>query len=489
MPSRGAGRTWSCNMPSSAAACGEIRSVRVLSTWPSFTNIPPHSSSARRKRRTGGLAVDGSTSSLRPRPSDGPSPLRTAMRLISAYRCTRRPRRRRDRTGCGTDWRPVCARMTIPGRARNSSHTAAAMVPSSEKRKRLRAKPSVGGWASDAIQSDTTTPTTQPIVPEVSVAANDRRTPSTRPMSAPASSENANAGTSSQRSSPRRSNTEAARIVVIEDTESSGRSELHHHELAVGVLRAQHLLVELADARLGHLGDERPPFGELPLRHVRRQEVAEIRRVAVDALATDDARERPLVPAAIGHRDDRGLDDVGMRHEMTLELDRGDPLTARLDDVLRTVGDLHVPVGGHAGDVARAQPSVVELLRGRIAVVRAGDPRSPALDLPHRFAVPRQHGAVVVDDPQLPPWERSPGEPPPVHLLLRAERNAPRREGHRSDGAGLGHAPRLQHADAETLLERLHERARHGRTAAHDPLQRREVDVVVLGVAQQVGPD
>ena len=30
MPSRGAGRTWSCNMPSSAAACGEMRSVRVL---------------------------------------------------------------------------------------------------------------------------------------------------------------------------------------------------------------------------------------------------------------------------------------------------------------------------------------------------------------------------------------------------------------------------------------------------------------------------
>src|SRR5439155_1593056 len=48
---RGAGRTWSCSRPSSAAAWGEIRSVRVESTWPSFTNIPPHSSSARRSRR------------------------------------------------------------------------------------------------------------------------------------------------------------------------------------------------------------------------------------------------------------------------------------------------------------------------------------------------------------------------------------------------------------------------------------------------------
>ncbi len=66
MASRGAGRTWSCNMPSSAAACGEIRSVRVLSTCPSFTNMPPHSSSASRSRRTGGRPPGASTSSLRP---------------------------------------------------------------------------------------------------------------------------------------------------------------------------------------------------------------------------------------------------------------------------------------------------------------------------------------------------------------------------------------------------------------------------------------
>ena len=45
--------------PSSAAAWGEIRSVRVDSTCPSFTNIPPHSSSARRSRRTGGRPPRG----------------------------------------------------------------------------------------------------------------------------------------------------------------------------------------------------------------------------------------------------------------------------------------------------------------------------------------------------------------------------------------------------------------------------------------------
>src|SRR5689334_15390855 len=37
-------------------------------------------------------------------------------------------------------------------------------------------------------------------------------------------------------------------------------------ELAVLVAGPQHLLVELADARLRHLGDEAPTFGHLPLR-------------------------------------------------------------------------------------------------------------------------------------------------------------------------------------------------------------------------------
>ena len=211
--------------------------------------------------------------------------------------------------------------------------------------------------------------------------------------------------------------------------------------------------------------------------------------LALDVLAAHDARERTLVPPRVGDRDHRRLDDVGVRHQVALELDRRDPLAARLDDVLRAVGDLHVAVGRDAGDVAGAQPAVVELLGRGVAVVGAGDPRAPALDLAHRLAVPRQHGAVVVDDAQLHAGERPAGERPPVHLLRGAELDAARRQRHRRHRAGLGHAPGLQHADAEPLLERLHQRARHGRATAHDPLQRREVDLVVLGVAQEVGPD
>ena len=194
---------------SSLAASGEIRSVRVESTCPSFTNMPPHSSSARRSlhRRRPRRAL-GATSSRRPRPSDGPSPLRTAIRVISAYRRTRRPRRRTERTGCGTDCRPVWARSHDPGPGQElDPHPG-------RHRAEQREQEEVAGEARRSRSpcrrrsKATTTPTSQPIRPVTAVAANDRRTPSTRPMSAPAARAKKKAGTRSQSSSPSRSKTD-----------------------------------------------------------------------------------------------------------------------------------------------------------------------------------------------------------------------------------------------------------------------------------------
>ena len=90
-----------------------------------------------------------------------------------------------------------------------------------------------------------------------------------------------------------------------------------------------------------------------------------------------------------------------MGHQGVLEVDRRDPLTTRLDDVLGPVGDLDEPVGFDGADVAGAEPAVVELLGGLDLVVGAGDPRAPYLDLADRFAVPGQLAAVVVGDAQL----------------------------------------------------------------------------------------
>ena len=52
-------------------------------------------------------------------------------------------------------------------------------------------------------------------------------------------------------------------------------SQLLDVELTLGVPAAQHLLVELADARLRHLVDERPPLGQLPVRELVLEELAQ----------------------------------------------------------------------------------------------------------------------------------------------------------------------------------------------------------------------
>src|SRR5436190_4603827 len=274
----------------------------------------------------------------------------------------RRPRRRSDRTGWGTDARPVCARAIIPGRARNSIHTAAAMAPNSVKRKRLRAKPSDEFVRASAMSSDTVTPTANPKMPERTLAPTERRTPRTRPTKIPAKIAKTNAGTRSQRSPPSRSKTDSASVGVIAARAARASRELLDDQLPVGEACPEHLLVELADARLRHLFDERPTLGELPARDARIEELAEVVRAHVRAALQHDARERPLRPLRVGNRDDGGLDHLRMGHQVDLELYGGDPLPARLDHVLRAVGDLDETVRRDARDVAGAEPAVLELL-------------------------------------------------------------------------------------------------------------------------------
>jgi hypothetical protein len=90
-----------------------------------------------------------------------------------------------------------------------------------------------------------------------------------------------------------------------------------------------------------------------------------------------------------------------MPHQVGLQLDRGDPLAARLDDVLRAVGDGQVPVRADRADITGPQPAVAELRRVRITVVAGRDPGPAHLQLADRLAVVRQHLAVRADQPRL----------------------------------------------------------------------------------------
>ena len=76
------------------------------------------------------------------------------------------------------------------------------------------------------------------------------------------------------------------------------------------------------------------------------------------SLARMDDQQRPLLPVRMLDGDHRGLEHVGVRHGEVLDLDRGNPFAAGLDDVLQPVGELHVAVGVDRADVAGAEPAV-----------------------------------------------------------------------------------------------------------------------------------
>src|SRR5665213_3476599 len=206
--------------------------------------------------------------------------------------------------------------------------------------------------------------------------------------------------------------------------------QLFNGKLTLFVACAQDLLFELTDRCLRDLVDEGPSFRNLPPGHVTAEVFGECDRVDAGTSLAHDASERTLAPTVVGNAD-----------EDVLELDRTDPLTARLDHILGPVGDLDIALGRHRADVARAQPALVELLRRRVAVVRRRDPRTARFDLPDRLTVPRQWKAGVVDDPQLDPAHDPSGAGPPVHLLGGSDLDRSRRMRHRREGRGLGHAP------------------------------------------------
>ena len=185
-----------------------------------------------------------------------------------------------------------------------------------------------------------------------------------------------------------------------------------------------------------------------------------------------DAGERALVPPRVGDADDRRLDDLRVRHEVALELDRRDPLAARLDDVLGPVGDLDVAPLVEGADVAGAQPAVVELLGRRVAVVRAGDPRARG----PRSRRPLRRRSAAACRRRRRCAARRPGMTRPVRARQSSSSVDPSSTSFggwrdRGERARLGHAPGLDHPDAVLGLERLHQRPRHRRTAADDRLR------------------
>ncbi len=128
-----------------------------------------------------------------------------------------------------------------------------------------------------------------------------------------------------------------------------------------GVLVAQGLLDDLAGPGPGPIGPELELLGDL-LRHepglaAERDHVGQLEPVDPSASCTTAQTRSPR--CRVGQPDDGDLDHLGMGVEQVLDLLGADVLPLADDHVLEATGQVQVPVGPEAAQVAGAEVAVL----------------------------------------------------------------------------------------------------------------------------------
>src|SRR6185437_13003497 len=176
------------------------------------------------------------------------------------------------------------------------------------------------------------------------------------------------------------------------------RASTAHREMTMES-HTQLCLEQLAGRGMRQPVDEDDVVGNLPLRQLFGQELEERGFRGLRPLAGMDDQKWALLPDRMLDCDDRGLEHVGMRHGEVLDVDRGNPLAAGLDDVLQPVGELDEAVRVDRAHVARAEPAVLVDRSRALALEIAGNhPVSPHLQFPDRNAVVRQVGPIAAGE-------------------------------------------------------------------------------------------
>ena len=103
----------------------------------------------------------------------------------------------------------------------------------------------------------------------------------------------------------------------------------------------------------------------------------------------------------VGHADDGGFGDRGVREEHRLHLRREHRVPAAEDPLALAADDGDETVGVHRGEVAGAEPSVHENLARLLRSIHVALHRGRALDQELARLAVRQMAAGVVDDPNL----------------------------------------------------------------------------------------
>ena len=131
------------------------------------------------------------------------------------------------------------------------------------------------------------------------------------------------------------------------------------------VLFAEEVLLHLAHGVAGEVGGEQHPLGLLELGQTVGEGVDDRRFVEFRARHRDDHGDHALSEVAMGHADDRRLDDAVDVVDLGLDLLGIHVEPARDDEVLAATDDLEVPVVVDLAEVAGdEEPIGPELLRG-----------------------------------------------------------------------------------------------------------------------------
>jgi hypothetical protein len=191
-----------------------------------------------------------------------------------------------------------------------------------------------------------------------------------------------------------------------------------------------------------------------------------------------DHQQGALAPFGIGASDHGDQAHAGIRADDVLDLDRVDPLAARLDQIL---GPTREGQGSAVVDdrkIAGVEPAVLIQRRGFGAVVAAHHARPLDLQVTDDIALFRQKLSPRIRQHHVQTHGRTAGG---QRRLAGRRQCAHRRE--------FGHAPAGLDADAEAILHPTDQALGRAGAAEDDPLQRRQRQVVRLDMIQQPDPD
>ncbi|MPL88378.1 hypothetical protein SDC9_34398 [bioreactor metagenome] len=234
---------------------------------------------------------------------------------------------------------------------------------------------------------------------------------------------------------------------------------------------AQHEFLHLAGRGLRQLA-EHHRLRRLEMRHVLPAEGDELLVAHLRARAQLDEGAGRLAPAFVRAGDDGRFHHFGVLVEHVLDLDRGDVLAARDDDVLRAVLQLDIAIGVHHPEVARGEPAAGKGLVGGGGVLEVPLHHVVAAheDLAHRHAIGRHrllgvgvrhhdlfHRVVAHALPRLE--FRALGQRQPVPFLVPGAGDA--------GAVGLGQAIAMGDVEAERLHLLDDDRGRRGAAGQH----------------------